>query len=440
MSVPLDRLYNHIDRLSQDVCGDCLVIYRFKPHGSKKIEDLMSLRSDMGLKNQVDLKWAQWQTTPSMICHDQEPLNYDMYHHDMIKEYTLKKYAGYENRYHNIKIISNMHLRSAIYFPLSCYDLTLLTHSEQNSENLIKYENNGFVGVYWWSHAVIARDWFRYAENIQQNKNSSKLFLIYNRAWAGTREYRLKFAEHLVNHNLLDHCQMKLNALDPELGLHYSRYQFQNECWRPNLQLENYYEPNLADSHCSADFDLDDYESSDIEIVLETLFDDARWHLTEKTLRPIALGQPFILVSSAGSLKYLKSYGFKTFDSVWCEDYDQIQNNQDRLQSVCALMKQISEWDPRTRTQKLYQVQEIVNHNKKLFFSQSWQNSIFNEYQHNFRSAWEIMKSNRTGKYFKQLREIAKTDPELNKILNSDLPWRSQADVEYVENWIKNPR
>jgi hypothetical protein len=435
MSIPLDRLYNHIDRLSQSLCGDCLVIYRFSPHGSKKLNDLIALTHTLESKN-----WAQWQTSPSMMCHDQEPLQHELYNNDLIKNYTLEKYSGNENSRYLVDMISNMHLRAVTYYPLSCYDLTLLTHSEKNSEELIKYQNHGFVGVYWWSHAVIARDWFRYAENITQQKNVSNRFLIYNRAWAGTREYRLKFAEYLINNNLLSHCQMKLNPRDPELDIHYTQHQFKNIAWKPERQLEDYFDANSADSCCSADFELTDYESSDIEVVLETLFDDSRLHLTEKILRPIALAQPFILAGTPGSLNYLKSYGFKTFESIWNEDYDQIQDSKSRLVAITDLMKTISQWDSHTRRQKLQQAQEIADHNKKLFFSKAWQDSIIEEYQSNLQSAWEIMKQNRTGKYFVQLREFAKVDKEWARILDSDLPWRTQRDVQQVADWIKNPR
>jgi hypothetical protein len=68
--------------------------------------------------------------------------------------------------------------------------------------------------------------------------------------------------------------------------------------------------------------------------VLETLFDDHRWHLTEKSLRPIACGKPFVLMATPGSLQYLRQYGFKTFDGLIDETYDSIQNPKQRLQAV----------------------------------------------------------------------------------------------------------
>ena len=434
MSIPLDRLYNHIDKLSQSVCEDCLVIYRFYPHGSKNLENLKSLKFDKESKT-----WAEWQIAPLMICHDQEPLIYDLYSDQVVKQYTFEKYSGFENRRYNIDMISKMHLRATAYYPLSCYDLTMLTHSEKNSTELIKYENNGFVGVYWWSHAVIARDWFRYAEHITQQKQIQKTFLIYNRAWSGTREYRLYFTELLIDLRLQDHCQTTVNPVEPELGIHYKLHKFSNANWRPTQVLENYFPENTAKSSASADFDIEDYEATDIEVVLETLFDDSRLHLTEKSLRPIACGQPFMLAGTQGSLEYLRSYGFKTFGSIWDEYYDCINDPQERLVYMVSVMRQIANWTLEERADKMTKAQAIADYNKNLFFSQSWQDSILQEYQTNFKSAWEKMQANRTGKYFTRLRELAKIDPEWDKILNADLPWRTQEDVQRVANWIKNP-
>ena len=61
MSVPLDRLYNFI----RDVCDQDVIIYRFLPHGSKKVENLV----------QNDSSFAG-NPFPVLICHDQEPLSW----------------------------------------------------------------------------------------------------------------------------------------------------------------------------------------------------------------------------------------------------------------------------------------------------------------------------------------------------------------------------
>jgi hypothetical protein len=83
------------------------------------------------------------------------------------------------------------------------------------------------------------------------------------------------------------------------------------------------------------------------------LFDDDRLHLTEKSLRPIACKQPFILAATHGSLQYLKDYGFKTFDSVWDENYDTIEDPYQRMLAIIQLMKNICAWTPEEKISKM---------------------------------------------------------------------------------------
>jgi hypothetical protein len=153
--------------------------------------------------------------------------------------------------------------------------------------------------------------------------------------------------------------------------------------------LENYVNPTTAQSTYSADFDVADYNSTDIEVVLETLFDDNRLHLTEKSLRPVACGQPFIIAGTYGSLEYLRSYGFKTFSDVWDESYDQIQDPKERLAAIVNLMKQIASWDTDTKISKISQARSVAEYNRKHFFSQPFDSLIIDELKTNLTLAFD---------------------------------------------------
>jgi hypothetical protein len=353
MSIPLDRLYHFVESVAQDIFQDRVIIYRFYPHGSKNVEDMTPLK---------DENWQITQLSPAVYCNDQEPLDYQYYK-------TVERKA-----WPPVLLPLPHFLRSR-----TVYKKVLLLHSERQSINVEKYQQDQFVPVYWWSHAVIALDWFRYAQHVKLKKHPKKTFLVYNRAWSGTREYRLRFAELLVQLNLQDSCQTSINPIEPELGIHYDCHEFKNPAWRPQTVLENYFSINGTPSYYSADFDTDDYNATDIEIVLETLFDDSRIHLTEKSLRPIALAQPFVLAATAGSLEYLRSYGFKTFDSIWDESYDAIKDPEQRLYAITDLMTQIDNWGPPVRKKKLAEAQAIANHNREHFFSQEFFNQVVDE-------------------------------------------------------------
>jgi hypothetical protein len=210
-------------------------------------------------------------------------------------------------------------------------------------------------------------------------------FLIYNRAWSGTREYRLKFAELVVDHDLYSYCKMGFNSED---SIDYRQHQFQNQKFQTQRQdLEQYFFHNTSDSLASADYCTHDYQTTNLEVVLETLFDDDRLHLTEKILRPIACGHPFILVATQGSLEYLRSYGFKTFHNIIDETYDTIADPAQRLEAVLIEMKRIATLPHDAKQQFYDSLRSIAAYNQQRFFSTEWHNQLINEFKQNFDSA-----------------------------------------------------
>lgn len=386
MSVPLNRLY----RFLQDICNrDDLIIYRFFPDGSRKITDLSPV-------DPQDRRRPQW----VMICHDQEPLDPEWFErpeHALHWVSQLDRYYPQIHLYDKqnlIDLYSKLNLRMPATMPHFQSNLTplktmLLTHSEKRSPALDWYEKNlNFAGVYYWSHAVIARDWFRFAkyDPSLDIKNIDTDFLVYNRAWSGSREYRLKFAELLIDAGITQSCVMGFRNTDD--NVHYTKHQYRNsELAIARTDLDEHFFNNQAASTASADYMAGDYQRTGIEVVLETLFDDARLHLTEKALRPIACGQPFILAATAGSLEYMRSYGFETFAPWIDETYDTIENPAQRLQAIVQEMKRIANLDSEAKAKLYNELRNIALRNKQLFFSDAWHAGIVDEFYQNFKQA-----------------------------------------------------
>ena len=395
MSIPLDRLYQFIEDIAQHIFEDRVIIYRFYPHGSKNVENMMPLRNE---------NWQDVQLSPSVYCNDQEPLDYNYY--ATVKREKIPPWPR----------VSPHFIKNS-----SVYEKHLLLHSERQSANVKQYQQDQFIPVYWWSHAVIALDWFRYARHVELKKQSKKTFLVYNRAWSGTREYRLRFAELLVQLNLQDSCQITVNPVEPELGIHYDCHKFNNPAWRPQTVLENHFTINKTPSHYSADFDADDYSATDIEVVLETLFDDTRLHLTEKSLRPIAMGQPFVLAATAGSLEYLRSYGFKTFGSIWDESYDLVTDPTERLIQITELMKYISTWVPYRRERNIAEAQAIAEYNRQHFFSDEFFNQVVGELTTNLTTAFKEVEHTKNYQYWLDRWDTTLSDLDVLKVVTEEL-------------------
>jgi hypothetical protein len=176
-----------------------------------------------------------------------------------------------------------------------------------------------------------------------------------------------------------------------------------------------------------------DYNSTEIEVVLETLFDDTRLHLTEKSFRPIACSQPFILAATHGSLEYLRSYGFKTFDTVWNEGYDLIEDPQKRLQAIVDVMNEIASWPDTVRKIKLQQATEIAKFNRQWFFSQEFFDLVETELKNNLELAFDKLAScNNYQRWYTWWTELL-TYSEVVEFLNTNqdkfLPTKNAIDL-----------
>ena len=143
-------------------------------------------------------------------------------------------------------------------------------------------------------------------------------------------------------------------------------------------------------SDFSAKISMDDAKDTAIHLVAETLFDQSKIHVTEKVFKPMVMKQPFILFATPGTLDYLKGYGFRTFDSVWDESYDNEKNPTIRMEKVVKLVTDLYQKTDSEFKDLMDQCQEIIDHNQQHFFSQSFENQLLDELHSNMQIALEI--------------------------------------------------
>jgi hypothetical protein len=374
MSIPTHNLYDFVHQVTEK---KFFLLY-FYPWGSRDLDNLISYQTNNESLNSSDgipvdyqfdfqkfnidapikkltyalLRWTQ----PILFCHDQEPLKFKLYTAD---SNLINNFSKLPPKFNHLL------LKKAI--PYSIHKKSVLLHSEINSEELKKFEDsNLFVGAYWWSHAIIARDWYRYAEHDLSlfNKPSAdkKLFLAYCRRIDNTSAYRQTFLDQLYAYKLDNNCLISTKSNSEKIS-----------------------------SNSSAEYNSDDFVNTSISVVLETTFDH-RIHLTEKTLRPIACGHPFIIANGPGCLKLLRHYGFKTFHPYINESYDNIVDDSERLSLIVEEMKRLSLLDKKELDQLLKSCQHIVEHNKHLFFSKDFISKITLELKENVDTAFSRCK------------------------------------------------
>ena len=109
------------------------------------------------------------------------------------------------------------------------------------------------------------------------------------------------------------------------------------------------------------------YQDIFVDLVAETVFNYPRAFVTEKTLRPIVSGRPFIVAGAPRTLECLHKHGFKTFNKFWSEGYDQIVDPNDRLTTIMNLIDEISCWSMQQCQDLLEQMRPILEHNLNVY-------------------------------------------------------------------------
>ena len=256
---------------------------------------------------------------------------------------------------------------------------------------------------YYFYHGFASHDWFRdcrYFEEIPWTKP----FLTMNRLCTGDRSYRLLLVTELIERNIAEHGLVSLHInnqdnkdLRTEL-LSNSLLSSNSKVKIAKTIKEDWIidQPNLLGS-ASAKVGPEEWKlwcSAFVHVVTETVFFHEKQHLTEKIFKPIVSGRPFMLVGAATNLDYLRSYGFKTFDRWWSEDYDLETDHERRISMIVhELERFISQ--PEWRLQEIYnEMSSILEYNRQHFWGE-FKSIIINELVDNFESCLKIWNNGR---------------------------------------------
>lgn len=91
--------------------------------------------------------------------------------------------------------------------------------------------------------------------------------------------------------------------------------------------------------------------------------------LSEKSYKPFAAGQPFVMLGDANTVMALKQEGYKTFDGWINHFYDSIDDSSERFYQLSLEIKRLSEIPEREWTTILRQMLPDIQYNRKLFLS-----------------------------------------------------------------------
>jgi hypothetical protein len=88
---------------------------------------------------------------------------------------------------------------------------------------------------------------------------------------------------------------------------------------------------------------------------------------SEKTWKPISIGQPFIMIASKGHLAKLKEKGYRTFDRWWSEDYDNIESTHLKIQRIMEVMVTLSRLNVDQLKNMRQEMQHVLIHNQIVY-------------------------------------------------------------------------
>ena len=200
-------------------------------------------------------------------------------------------------------------------------------------------------------------------------KENSKAVENYQSNYSLNRPYKFLF----LNGRSRRHRQQLLTRLQPVLDQalwtnldsnmgpikllpeHYEFEQFSTK----NIAIDKgFVKHQLFGKHSWGDVYLqaEPYLDTYFSLVTETVFDYPCSFRTEKIWKPMVIGHPWIAVANSGFYRDIKNIGFRTFESVIDESFDQIDNNQDRLERIAVIVEDLCQQDLAKFLQECYTV------------------------------------------------------------------------------------
>ena len=265
--------------------------------------------------------------------------------------------------------------------------------SERDSENVeFICEKYKWKALYYFFHGWAALDWYRGYDRtflIQPwtERTIKKTFIAPNRIVAGARQHRLEMLYHIFRNDLLNN-HISCPAVCPAENI--SIHQAIQPLAQKYPDIESVFAKQTLPMNFSGETDhpmhscwlslFDESAESLLYLVTETVYTGRRHHITEKTFKPIAMGMPFVLVGTRGSLEYLRSYGFRTFEGIWDESYDQAEDSV-RIERIASLLRSLDELPVAAKQHLFEQAQEVIEHNWNHFYGGGFEHVLWIELQ-----------------------------------------------------------
>ena len=308
--------------------------------------------------------------TDYVFFHDQEPVDVDLY--SKLFDQVLRRNTdiGWPNR------------------PTPFGHVVVSERGELVEKLCEKYE---WQSHYYFYHGWACLDWFRGYDRTfliprARDRKPIQTFMSPNRIVAGKRDHRVLFLYNVFRHGLQNnHISAPRICPVENIDITSIAQKYTNVYQDITTVFEQAQLPRLFAGEDTQNMtscwltNLAEAADSLIYVPTETVYFGRRAHITEKTFKAIALEMPFVLVAPAGSLAYLREYGFQTFDSVFDESYDSETNDIKRIEQVTALLKSLDQMSIKQRHEIHQACLPIVEYNYNHFYRGGFADVLWQE-------------------------------------------------------------
>jgi len=229
--------------------------------------------------------------------------------------------------------------------------------------------DNCHTYLFWFDWMQEIEHHLRYNENIKPNLTKQYLF----DALLGT----LRPHKDIVNNFIVN------SSNSNKFLLSYSGNHLRHGCkWIKGCAVENpgdltihYNNTQEANLACVIPYLI--YNQCWYSLVTETSGTLPNYY-TEKTGKPLLAKRVFVMFAAKHHLKHLKGFGFKTFDGIIDESYDNIEDLETRYQQAWKQVEFLMSQDPLEVYKK---TEPILEHNRNHFMSTDWQKEMHEKIQ-----------------------------------------------------------
>lgn len=226
-------------------------------------------------------------------------------------------------------------------------------------------------------------------------KNNKFLFLSYNR---NVRTHRKLFLLKLLSENLFEKgiisCGSAFNPYITKIILEkFDAVYLEPYISKINELIPLFLDLDLNKNNPAIQITKEHYESTFISIVTETHFEKDILFRSEKIFKTIAIGHPFIVLSSQYFLRELKKLGFKTFDKWIDESYDNEPDIMKRIEMITDELKKLSSKSIEELDSIRNEMKLILSYNKQLFKIYYYLNNNLNSFvDKELKKIWNTLK------------------------------------------------